>query len=81
MVLHDTRHHGSIAVSREVGISLRQLYYWVSRLHVVRPQLQQHGRRRFRSFTTRDVQKLKAVKRLVERGYTLQAAVRAVKHA
>lgn len=70
------RLYGSIAAAKEAGLSLRQLYYWVEVLHIVTPRMQPHGRRVFRAFTHRDVQQLKAVKRLLSRGYTLQAAAR-----
>lgn len=66
----------SIATAKAVGISLRQLYYWVEVLHVVRPQLHQHGRRHFRAFSAQDIRTLKAVKRLLTHGYTLRAAAR-----
>lgn len=67
---------GSIAAAREVGISLRQLYYWVDILQVVRPQLCQHGIRRFRRFSPQDMQQLKSLRRLVDQGYTLRAAAK-----
>ena len=60
----------------EVGISLRQLYYWVEVLRVVRPANHQHGARIFRRFTEHDVTTLKHVKRLLERGYTLRTSIR-----
>lgn len=75
MSVNDMRVYGSIAVAREVGISLRQLYYWVDVLHAVNPQVRQHGRRTFRRFTEVDLRRLKDMRRLVQRGYTLQAAV------
>ena len=68
--------YGSVAVAMEVGISLRQLYYWVEVLHVVRPANHPHGARIFRRFTARDVTTLRTVKRLLERGYTLRASIR-----
>ena len=70
--------YGSVAAAMEVGISLRQLYYWVEVLHAVRPQNHQHGARIFSRFTVRDLARLRAIKRLVDRGYTLRAAVRLV---
>lgn len=70
------RHYGSIAVAKQVGLSLRQLYYWVEVLRIVTPRMQPHGRRVFRAFTGLDIQRLEAVKRLLSRGYTLQAAAR-----
>lgn len=72
--------YGSVATAMEVGISLRQLYYWVEVLHAVRPQNHPHGARMFSRFTARDITSLRAIKRLVDRGYTLRAAVRLVNH-
>jgi len=73
---HSERLYGSIAAAKAVGISLRQLYYWVSVQRVVHPRVRQRGMRRFRYFTSRDLKTLQAVQRLIEHGYTLQAAVR-----
>ena len=78
MPLQDAQVYGSIAAAKEVGVSLRQLYYWVDVLHVVRPQVRQHGTRRFRRFVAADLMTLKEMKRLIEWGYTLQAAARIV---
>lgn len=77
MAVREASRVGSGATAKAVGISLRQLYYWVHVLHVVHPRLQSHGRRRFRSFSAQDLRTLKAVKRLLGSGYTLRAAVRA----
>lgn len=71
--------YGSIAAAREAGLSLRQLYYWVRVLRVVKPQLRRHGMRWFCAFAPRDVGTLKAVRRLLKRGYTLRAAVSKVR--
>ena len=73
------RTYGSITVAKEAGLSLRQLYYWVQVLRIVRPRRQRHGTRTFQAFTSRDLQTLKTVKRLLARGYTLQAAARKVR--
>ena len=67
--------YGPVAAAMTVGISLRQLYYWVDVLRVVTPRDQQHGQRIFRRFSTEDVARLKRVKRFLEQGYTLRAAV------
>jgi DNA-binding transcriptional MerR regulator len=72
--------YGTIATAKTVGISLRQLYYWIRVLRVVRPRRRTHGRRRFQHFAARDLARLKAVKRLVDRGYTLRAAAKAAAH-
>lgn len=70
------RKYGSIAVAKAAGLSLRQFYYWVDVLQAVTPVRQQHGRRRFARFSHTDIRTLRTVKRLVEEGYTLRAAVR-----
>ena len=70
--------YGSVAAAMELGISLRQLYYWVEVLHAVRPENHQHGMRIFRRFTAHDMTRLGAIKRFVERGYTLRASIRLV---
>ncbi len=70
--------YGSVATAREVGISLRQLYYWVEVLRAVRPDNRQHGMRVFYRFTAQDVTRLRAIKRFVERGYTLRTAIRRI---
>ena len=79
MVRYDKAYWGAIAVAREVGISLRQLYYWVHVLHAVKPRAQRHGKRLFQYFTAVDLRTLKNIKRLTEQGFTLRAAVRKVK--
>ena len=38
MSRYEGRRFGSIAVAKEVGISLRQLYYWVHVLRIVQPR-------------------------------------------
>ena len=73
--------YGTIAVARAVRLSLRQLYYWVNVVRVVRPRLRRHGARRFRHFSADDLATLRAVKRRLDRGYTLRAAVKASKRS
>ncbi len=67
--------YGAVAVAKELGISLRQLYYWVDVLKAVRPAIRQHGTRAFRRFTAADLGTLKSVSLLIEQGYTLRAAI------
>ena len=71
--------YGSIAVAKTIGISLRQLYYWVDVLHATAPLTHQHGLRRFRRFSSQDLQRLKAIRGLTQQGYTLRAAIRIAK--
>ena len=73
MMVHH-RLYGSSATAREIGISLRQLYYWVNVLRVVAPQAHPHGRRMFRRFTAGEVRQLQRMKGLIGRGYTVRAA-------
>ena len=71
--------YGSLTTAREAGISLRQLYYWINVLQVVTPQAHLHGQRLFRRFTAQDVERISRMKSLIDRGYTLRAAVHLVK--
>lgn len=75
------RVYGSHATARAADISLRQLYYWVDVLRVVRPRTRRYGRRTFRRFTTGHLRTLKRMKRLLASGYTLQTAARMVKRS
>ena len=78
MSVQDAQLYGSSAAAREVGVSLRQLYYWVGVLQVVSPQQRQHGTRVFRRFDAAHLKTLKQLRRLLERGFTLQAAARMI---
>ena len=76
MAAGTSKRYGTIATAQAVGLTLRQLYYWVRVLRVVHPSTQQHGRRRFQYFSVRDVKRLRAMKQWLARGYTLRAAAR-----
>ena len=67
--------YGTIQAAKKVGISIRQLYHWVDILHAVNPRVQRYGLRTFRRFTTKDLGTLVEIKVLLERGYTLRAAI------
>lgn len=71
----DGQLYGTVQAAKKIGISIRQLYHWVDILHAVSPRVQRCGLREFRRFTSRDLDKLAKVKTLLERGYTLRAAV------
>ena len=79
MSIQDLQLYGSSAAAREVGVSLRQLYYWVGVLQVVRPQQRQHGTRVFRRFDATHLKTLKRMRTLLERGFTLRAAARMIR--
>lgn len=64
--------HSTITVTKECGISTRQLYYW-ERIGILRPQYETFGSRRFRRYTLDDIDRLKQVKTLLDEGFTLQA--------
>ena len=64
--------YSTCTVIRECGISVRQLYYWES-IELIQPRYESFGTRRFRRYTTDDVNVLKQVKALLEAGFTLQA--------
>ena len=59
-------------VSRECGISTRQLYYW-ELIGLIRPHYETFGMRRFRRYTFENLQLLKQAKSLLDAGFTLQA--------
>ena len=64
--------YSTFTVCQECGISQRQLYYW-ELLGMIQPHYENFGTRRFRRYTTRDVQLLKQVKSFLNEGFTLQA--------
>lgn len=76
---NDQRLYGSAAAVKQVGISLRQLYYWIGVMRFVRPQVQQHGRRRYIRLTDADIQRLQEVKELLDDGFTLRAAMKRIR--
>lgn len=59
-------------VSRDCGISVRQLYYW-ELIGLVRPHYESFGMRKFRRYTAEDIELLKNAKALLDEGFTLQA--------
>ena len=59
-------------VSRDCGISIRQLYYW-ELIGIISPQYESFGTRRFRRYTGGDLRVLKQVKAWLDQGFTLQA--------
>lgn len=71
---------GSTAVTRELGISLRQLYYWELK-GVVHPRVITKGSRAFKRFSLEDVEMLRRVKAYLDEGYTLSSAVERAQQA
>ena len=73
-------HHpyGAKEICRLVGISHRQLDYWVL-IGVVNPYLERHGAKLFRRFSQQDVQMLQQVKQLIDEGVVISRAAERVR--
>ena len=59
-------------VSKESGLSVRQLYYW-ELIGLICPRYETFGMRKFRRYTQGDLECLKMAKNLLDQGFTLQA--------
>ena len=70
--------HGTSEVCRHVGISLRQLEYWIL-IGIVIPGLEQHGLKSFKRFSDRDIDILMKVKLLTDEGFMVSRALEKVK--
>ena len=62
-------------ITTKLGISLRQLYYWELR-GVVTPELISLGTREFKRYSETDLVRLRSIKRSLDSGYTLTAAIK-----
>ncbi|MFZ5862605.1 MAG: MerR family transcriptional regulator [Nitrospirota bacterium] len=69
---------GPNEVCRQVGLSPRQLEYWVL-IGVVTPVSERHGVKLFRRFTDHDVRILKRVKALTDEGFLVSRAAEKVR--
>ncbi|MFQ5455096.1 MAG: MerR family transcriptional regulator [Nitrospirota bacterium] len=65
--------YGTGEACRLVGISQRQLEYWVL-IGVVKPDIHPHGSRFFKRFTKKDIEILTYVKRLTDEGFLVSKA-------
>lgn len=70
--------YGTKEVCEQVGLSARQLEYWVL-IGVVHPVMEPHGAKVFKKFTECDVRILKAVKSLTDEGVLVSRAAQKVK--
>ena len=70
--------YGTKEVCGLVGVSARQLEYWVL-IGVVHPILEPHGLKIFKKFTDQDVRILKEVKTLTDEGFLVSRAAQKVK--
>jgi hypothetical protein len=64
---------GAKEVCQAVGISHRQLDYWVL-IGVVTPHLERHGAKLFRRFSRHDVAILQRIKKLIDEGVVVSRA-------
>ena len=64
----------SSQITRQLEISVRQLYYWELK-GIVQPQLITMGSREFKRYSKEDVEVLKQVKIFLDEGYTLTKAM------
>lgn len=68
---------GAKEVCQAVGISHRQLDYWVL-IGVVTPHLERHGAKLFRRFSRHDVAILQRIKELIDEGVVVSRAAERV---
>ena len=73
-----SREYGAAEVCKKVGISSRQLEYWVL-IGVVSPRAEQHGTKSFRRYTEHEVWILTAVKNLTDEGFLVSRAVERIR--
>jgi DNA-binding transcriptional MerR regulator len=69
--------YGAKDVCKAVGISHRQLDYWVL-IGVVSPNLERHGAKLFRRFSRHDVTVLLRIKQLIDEGVVVSRAAERV---
>ncbi|HXZ24761.1 MAG TPA: MerR family transcriptional regulator [Nitrospiria bacterium] len=70
--------YGAKEICQTVGISHRQLDYWVL-IGVVTPHLERHGAKLFRRFNQRDVAVLLRIKQLIDEGVVVSRAAERVR--
>jgi len=64
----------SSQITRQLEISVRQLYYWELK-GIVEPHTITMGAREFKRYSPQDVKVLKSVKNYLDEGYTLAKAM------
>ena len=69
---------GSAEVCKRVGISSRQLEYWIL-IGIVTPRQEPHGQKLFKRFTLNDIEILKEVKALTDVGFLVSRALEKVR--
>ncbi len=70
--------YGANEVCKRVGLSPRQLEYWVL-IGVVQPMSERHGTKIFRRFSEQDVRVLKRVKAMTDEGFLVSRAAEKIR--
>lgn len=70
--------YGANEVCKRVGLSPRQLEYWVL-IGVVNPVAERHGTKSFRRFTEQDIRILKRIKAMTDEGFLVSRAAEKVR--
>ncbi len=68
----------SSEVTRQLEISLRQLYYWELK-GIVKPRVVTMGSREFKRYSAKDFETLRRIKEYLDQGYTLSSAAERVR--
>ena len=76
----DKKTYGPKEVCKLCGVSARQLGYW-KLIGIVRPRQELHGSKIFHRYTGRDLDLLKAVRKLTQEGYRVSKAAEKIKAA
>ena len=74
------RKMGTKSVCQKVGISVRQLEYWVL-IGVVKPKTEPHGTKSFKKYSEEDIYFLKRVKILTDEGVLVSRAAEKLKRS
>lgn len=74
----DSMFYGSNEVCKRIGLSPRQLEYWVL-IGVVNPISERHGTKRFRRFTDQDLRVLQRVKDMTDEGFLVSRAAEKIR--
>ena len=66
-------------VAKLAGVTQKQLRHWEARGYISAPTRIICGHRAYRYFSEKQVEQVKAIKRLLDEGYTLSSASKLVK--
>ncbi len=67
--------YSSSEITKQLKISLRQLYYWELK-GIIRPKVVTMGSRQFKRYSQEDLETLRKIKEYLDQGYTLSGAVK-----